>query len=99
MLTVLGASNRHGTQKASLIVSLTPDQQNIRDAVLKHCSRFSDDYWLEHERAGRFPHGFYDSLVEAGWVGIAMPTEFGGSGLGISEAAIMMQAIAESGAA
>ena len=78
--------------------SLTPDQQNIRDAILKHCTRFADDYWLARDRDGVFPHQFYDSLLEAGWLGIALPTEFGGSGLGITEAALMMQAIAESGA-
>ena len=78
--------------------SLTPDQQNIRDAILKHCTRFADDYWLARDRDGIFPHEFYDSLLEAGWLGIALPTEFGGSGLGITEAALMMQAIAESGA-
>lgn len=78
--------------------AFTADQQNIRDAVLKHCSQFSDEYWLERDRAGVFPHDFFQSMVEAGWVGVAMPTEFGGSGLGITEAAIMMQAVAESGA-
>ena len=79
--------------------SLTADQQNIREAILKHCSRFPDEYWLERDREGVFPHEFYNSMVEAGWLGIALPTEFGGSGLGITEAAVMMQAIAESGAA
>ncbi len=79
--------------------SLTADQQNIRDAILKHCSRFPDEYWLERDREAVFPHEFYNSMVEGGWLGIAMPTEFGGSGLGITEAAVMMQAIAESGAA
>jgi acyl-CoA dehydrogenase len=78
--------------------SFSEDQQNIRDAVLKHCSRFTDEYWLEKDREGTFPQDFYDSMVEAGWLAIAMPTAYGGSGLGISEAAIMMQAIAESGA-
>jgi acyl-CoA dehydrogenase len=78
--------------------SLTPDQQNIRDTILKHCSRFTDEYWLERDREGVFPHDFFQSMADAGWLGIAMPTEFGGSGLGITEAAIMMQAIAESGA-
>ena len=78
---------------------LTQDQQNIREAVLKHCSRFTEEYWLSHDRDGVFPDEFYQSLLEAGWLGIAMPTEFGGSGLGITEAAVMMQAIAESGAA
>src|SRR5256885_1831054 len=78
--------------------SLTSDQQNIREAVLKHCSQFPDDYWLERDHEGVFPHEFFKSMVDAGWLGIAMPTEFGGSGLGITEAAVMMQAIAESGA-
>src|SRR5208337_3569981 len=79
--------------------SLTPDQQNIRDAILKHCSQFPDEYWLERDREAVFPHEFYKSMVEAGWLGIAMPEELGGSGLGITEAAVMMQAVAESGAA
>jgi acyl-CoA dehydrogenase len=78
--------------------SLTPDQQNIREAILKHCTRFPDSYWLERDHDGVFPNDFFQSLVDAGWLGIAMPTEFGGSGLGITEAAVMMQAIAESGA-
>jgi acyl-CoA dehydrogenase len=78
--------------------SLTADQQNIRDAILKHCSGFSDQYWLEHDRDGVFPREFYASMVEGGWLGIASPAEFGGSGLGITEAAVMMQAVAESGA-
>lgn len=77
---------------------LTPDQQNIRQAILKHCSRFTDTYWLEHDRDGVFPQDFFQSLVDAGWLGIAMPSEHGGTGLGITEAAVMMQAIAESGA-
>jgi acyl-CoA dehydrogenase len=78
--------------------ALTSDQQNIRDAVLKHCAQFSDEYWLERDREGVFPHDFFKSMAEGGWIGIAMPAEFGGAGLGITEAAIMMQAVAESGA-
>jgi acyl-CoA dehydrogenase len=78
--------------------SLTTDQQNIREAILKHCAQFPDEYWLARDRDGVFPHDFYQSLLAADWLGIAMPTEFGGSGLGITEAAVMMQAIAESGA-
>ena len=78
--------------------SLTPDQQDIRTAILAHCARFPDEYWLERDREGVFPRDFFQSMVEAGWLGIALPVEFGGSGLGITEAAVMMQAIAESGA-
>ena len=77
--------------------SLTADQQSIREAVLKHCMRFTDDYWLARDREGVFPHDFHHSMAEAGWLGIAMPEAVGGSGLGITEAAIMMQAVAESG--
>ena len=75
----------------------TEDQQNIRDAVLKHCSQFSDDFWLEKDRNETFPLDFHRSMADAGWLGIAMPEAYGGSGLGITEAAIMMQAVAESG--
>jgi acyl-CoA dehydrogenase len=78
--------------------SLTADQLNIRHAVLKLCSRFPDEYWLARDRDEVFPHEFFASMVEGGWLGIAMPPEFGGSGLGITEAALMMQAVAESGA-
>lgn len=77
--------------------TLTADQQNIRDTILKHCSRFTDDYWLERDRDGVFPHDFHRSMADAGWLGIAMPEAVGGAGLGITEAAIMMQAVAESG--
>jgi acyl-CoA dehydrogenase len=77
--------------------AFTEDQQNIREAVLKHCSQFSDDYWLEHDRSGDYPTDFHRSMAEAGWLGIAMPEAVAGSGLGITEAAVMMQAVAESG--
>ncbi|MFD1613299.1 acyl-CoA dehydrogenase family protein [Sphingomonas tabacisoli] len=78
--------------------SFSDEQRTIRAAILKHCSQFSEDYWLDRDRTGTFPENFYRSLADAGWLGVAMPEAFGGSGLGITEAAIMMQAIAESGA-
>jgi acyl-CoA dehydrogenase len=77
--------------------SLTPDQENIRDAVLKQCAQFSDDYWLEKDRSGDYPADFHKAMAEAGWLGVAMPESVGGAGLGITEAAIMMQAVAEAG--
>jgi acyl-CoA dehydrogenase len=77
--------------------ALTEDQQSIRDAVLSHCSRFSDEYWLDRDRDGVFPDDFHKSMADAGWLGVAMPEAVGGAGLGITEAAIMMQAVAESG--
>jgi acyl-CoA dehydrogenase len=80
-------------------LSLTPAQAEIREAVLKVCARFGDDYWLEKDRDGGFPVEFHRAFAEAGWLGIAMPEAYGGSGLGITEAAVMLQAVAESGAA
>jgi acyl-CoA dehydrogenase len=76
---------------------LTEDQQNIRDAVLKICSQFSDEYWLELDHKAEWPFEFHKTMAEAGWLGVAMPESVGGAGLGITEAAIMMQAVAESG--
>lgn len=78
--------------------ALTEDQQTVREAVLKLCARFGEDYWLERDRDAVFPHEFYDALAGDGWLGVAMPEAFGGANLGIAAAAIMMQAIAESGA-
>ncbi len=77
----------------------SPQQEQIREAILKLCAGFGDDYWLACEREARFPREFHKTVAEGGWLGIAMPEVYGGAGLGISEAAIMMQAVAESGAA
>lgn len=78
--------------------ALTTDQEAIRDAVTKACAAFDLDYWLKKDREGGFPLDFHAALARDGWLGIAMPPEYGGAGLGITEAAIMMQTIAESGA-
>jgi acyl-CoA dehydrogenase len=80
-------------------LSLTSAQQEIREAILKICASFGDDYWLAKDRDGGFPHDFHRAIADGGWLGIAMPEAYGGSGLGIAEAAVMMQAVAESGAA
>lgn len=74
------------------------DQLAIREAVLKTCARFDDDYWLARDRDGEFPHALHQALAEAGWLGIAMAPEYGGSGLGMTEAALMMQTISGTGA-
>jgi acyl-CoA dehydrogenase len=78
--------------------ALTEEQEAVRDAVSRICARFGDDYWLERDRTGDFPVELHQALAADGWLGICMPEEFGGAGLGISEAAIMMQAISQSGA-
>ena len=79
-------------------IGFTDEQEQLRDAVRRICARFGDDYWLAKDRDGGFPHDFHRAFAEAGWLGIAMPEEFGGAGLGITEAALMMQTVAESGA-
>jgi acyl-CoA dehydrogenase len=79
--------------------ALTDAQQQIRDQVLRLCAKFGDHYWLERDNTATFPHAFFDAMAESGWLGIAMPEAYGGAGLGITEASIMMQAVAESGAA
>jgi acyl-CoA dehydrogenase len=77
---------------------LSDEQQRIRGAIAKLCERFPDDYWLKRDREGGFPADFHQAFARDGWLGIAMPEAYGGAGLGITEAAVMMQAIAESGA-
>ena len=78
--------------------ALNADQLAIREAIGKVCDGFGDDYWLTKDREGGFPHDFHQAFAKDGWLGICMPEEYGGSALGITEAAIMMQAISESGA-
>ena len=76
----------------------TIEQQQIRDSVFRSLARFDDRYWLEHDKSGEFPEDFCRALADAGFIGIHVPEEYGGSGLGVTEAAIVLQAIAESGA-
>ena len=77
---------------------LTEDQTSIVQAVQSVCSRFDMEYWDQLDVSGTFPHEFYKALCEGGWLGVAMPETVGGAGLGIVEAALVMQTIAQSGA-
>jgi acyl-CoA dehydrogenase len=77
---------------------LTPEQEAVRDAVARICQQFGDEYWLQRDHDGGFPTELHGALARDGWLGICMPEEYGGAGLGITEAAIMMQTISESGA-
>ena len=78
--------------------ALSDLQLSLRDAVEKACARFDDDYWLKRDRDGEFPEEFRRAIADAGWLGICMPEAYGGSGLGITEAAILMERITASGA-
>src|SRR2546428_8112481 len=77
---------------------LTSEQEQIREAIERVCAPFDADYWLKKDREGGFPFDFHKVLADDGWLGIAMPEEFGGSGLGISEAALLMHTISATGA-
>ncbi|MGN6516950.1 MAG: acyl-CoA dehydrogenase family protein [Rhizomicrobium sp.] len=78
-------------------ISLTTDQRAIEDSVTKICEGFRDDYWSRADDEARFPEEFYRAMADAGWLGICMPVELGGAGLGVTEAAIMMHAVARGG--
>ncbi len=78
--------------------SFTAEQKAIREAILGICRGFGDAYWLAKDNSGDFPEDFYLAIAQGGWLGICIPQAYGGSGLGVTEAAIMMQAIGESGA-
>jgi acyl-CoA dehydrogenase len=78
--------------------SLSQDQQMLVAAIEQLCRGFDDEYWLTCDRTGEYPEAFYQRLAKAGWLGVAMPQEYGGAGLGITEAALMMKAISRSGA-
>ncbi len=76
----------------------TEQQLEIQRAIEALCKRFDADYWRRKDEEGGFPHDFHAAMAQAGWLGIAMPAEVGGAGLGITEAAIMMRTVSASGA-
>ncbi len=78
--------------------ALTDDQQAIQDAIQRICAGFDDEYWMKRDKEGGFPFDFYDTLAAEGWLGICTAEANGGAGLGVTEAAVMMRTIAESGA-
>ena len=73
------------------------EQQSIRTEFRRLLERFDDEYWLAQERAHSFPEDYYRAVAEGGWLGIAMPRAYGGAGLGITEASIVLQEAAASG--
>lgn len=74
------------------------EQLDVREAIAKICSNFPDEYWAEHDESGVYPHELHAALAKDGWIGIALPEDLGGAGLGISEATMMLQTISQSGA-
>jgi acyl-CoA dehydrogenase len=74
-------------------ISLSPEHEAIRDGVKKVVDQFDDAYWSARDQEKTFPHEFHKAMADGGWLGITMPEELGGSGLGVTEAAIMMHTV------
>lgn len=77
---------------------LTAEQEDIRRAVRDLAGRFPDEYWAERDERAEFPEDFYTAFAEAGWLGIAVPEAYGGGGLGVLEASLLLEEVAASGA-
>lgn len=77
---------------------LSDEQQAIVESVTRLCADFDADYWRRTDETGEFPEAFVAAMAAGGWLGAAMPTSLGGAGLGLTEAALVMQAVAQSGA-
>ncbi|MGW0356817.1 acyl-CoA dehydrogenase family protein [Nocardia nova] len=77
---------------------LTEDQVTIRDAVAELAAKFDDQYWQEKDEKHEFPTEFYNAFAQGGWLGITTPEEYGGHGYGITEASILLEQVAASGA-
>jgi acyl-CoA dehydrogenase len=77
---------------------LSEDQSQLRNGVRDLAATFSDEYWAERDEKHEFPWEFYNTFAEGGWLGIAIPEEYGGGGLGILEAALLLEEVAASGA-
>ena len=74
------------------------EYQQIREAIRDICARFPDEYWAEADATHTFPWAFYEAMAAGGWIGIAIPAEYGGGGAGITEASIILEEVAASGA-
>lgn len=78
--------------------SVNPDHETIKNSVQALMRTFPDQYWLEKDELHQYPSEFYDAFAAAGFVGIAIPEEYGGSGLGIAEAGLVLREVCASGA-
>jgi acyl-CoA dehydrogenase len=78
---------------------LNDEQVLIRESVGKLCADFPDNYWSQKDKDHEFPWDFYQAMADAGWLGIAIPEAYGGSGRGITEASLVLEEVAASGAA
>jgi acyl-CoA dehydrogenase len=81
------------------MLNLTEERRAIRDGVAAVCKRFGDDYWVACEKEERFPREFHRAMAADGWLGVTMPEAYGGAGLSVTEAAIVMHTVASHGGA
>ncbi|RBM21973.1 acyl-CoA dehydrogenase [Prauserella sp. PE36] len=77
--------------------ALTEDQELIRKSVAGLARRFDDRYWMEKDQAHEFPGEFYDAIAKGGWLGITIPEAYGGHGLGVTEASLVLEEVSRSG--
>ncbi|WAC54146.1 acyl-CoA dehydrogenase family protein [Gordonia sp. SL306] len=84
---------------AGMSFDLTEDQELIRKSVAELAGRFDDHYWMEKDLAHEFPTEFYQAIADGGWLGMTIPEEYGGHGLGITEASILLEQVSRSGGA
>ena len=82
---------------AGMNFELTDDQELIRKSVAELASKFDDHYWMEKDQAHEFPSEFYDAIAKGGWLGMTIPEEYGGHGLGITEATLLLEEVSRSG--
>jgi acyl-CoA dehydrogenase len=78
---------------------IDPELQSIRDEAAKLAGGFDDDYWLDHDRRKAFPWDFYRAFAEKGWIGVVIPEAYGGAGLGVLQAGMLLGAVAQSAGA
>jgi acyl-CoA dehydrogenase len=76
-----------------MVSASTEDRQAIREAIRKICAVFPDAYWRDVDKAGEYPQAFVDALTASGYLATLIPEEYGGTGLGITEAGIILEEI------
>ena len=92
------AFSRSSKLRIMELTGFSEEQLDVRNAISNICASYPDEYWAARDESSEYPHDFRAVLAKDGWIGIALPEELGGAGLGISEATMMLQTISQSGA-
>ncbi|HSW20585.1 MAG TPA: acyl-CoA dehydrogenase family protein, partial [Ramlibacter sp.] len=79
------------------MLNQSDEHQEIRDAVRQLCAQFPDEYFRKVDEQRAYPEKFVDALMEAGWLAAMIPEEYGGTGLGLTAASVIMEEINRSG--